>query len=184
MPKLPSLSKQYRVSLCWKGLWGDWCLPSFSPVEHGKLWKNTPNAKVSKKDSTLSAQEQYIFYISGVAALLLVVFMHCQTAHAFPQLSLSQLLLLPARTTTSNITFCSLDCLGEAHFLERWRQSRQVQTTQQLLRQKVRVQAQYHIYSVLQDPGMPTVLWGAWKPEFNPSWITSPESRCFPFHDP
>lgn len=56
---------------------------SFAPAEHGKLRELTPKVKVSKKGSTLSAQEQYVFYISGVAALLLIVFTHCQTAHLF-----------------------------------------------------------------------------------------------------
>lgn len=57
---------------------------SFAPAEHGKLRELTPKVKVSKKGSTLSAQEQYVFYISGVAALLLIVFTRCQTAHSFP----------------------------------------------------------------------------------------------------
>lgn len=63
LPKPPSLSKQDRVSLCCKGLWGDWCLPSFAPVEHGKLRKWAPNAKVSKKDSALFVQGQCLLYI-------------------------------------------------------------------------------------------------------------------------
>lgn len=56
---------------------------SFAPAERGKLRELTPNVKVSKKGSTLSAQEQYIFYISGVVAFLLIVFTCCQTANSF-----------------------------------------------------------------------------------------------------
>lgn len=160
----PNLSKLYRVSLCCKVLWGDWGLPSFAPVGYGKQRKHTLKEKVSRKGYVLSAPEKHGFDTSGVATLLLCFWTPRQhfpwdvLAHsvslAFAQPGRYLLPSYPARTTVSNITSSSLDCLGWAPFLQRWRHSRQAQTMQQL-RQKVRIRAQYHRYTVLWDKDIP-----------------------------
>lgn len=163
-----------------RGYEGDWYLPSFAPVEHGKLRKQAPNAKVSKEDSALFVQEQYVFYISDVAALLLIVFMHWQTAHLFP----------PAFTEPATPSSCQDNslCLEPGlpwvGSLSAEVKTEQAGTNHPTTPQTKSVQAQYHRYSVLWDKGMAQCCGGAWKPEFNPSWITSPESWCFCFHDP
>lgn len=91
-----------------------------------------------------------VFYISDVAALLLVVFMHWQTAHFFP----------PAFTEPATPSSCQDNSLGLEPGLP-WvgslsaeMKTEQAGTNHPTTPQTKSVQAQYHRYSVLWDKGM------------------------------